>query len=46
MPSWSDTEITDKIEVALGSIDVELADHIIVGGNEYAFLSDARRPMP
>jgi len=36
-PSSPDYAITKKIQIALGSIDIELLDHIILGTNFYSF---------
>jgi len=41
-PSSSDRAVTKKLKTALGAIDVELLDHIIIGGGEYYSFSDSR----
>jgi len=41
-PSNSDRSITKKLSVALESIDVQVLDHIIIGGAEYFSFSDHR----
>ena len=42
MPSNSDRAVTKKLQTALNAIDVELLDHIIIGGTEYFSFSDHR----
>lgn len=39
-PSTSDRQVTKKLQNALGSIDVELLDHIILGGTDSYSFSD------
>jgi DNA repair protein RadC len=39
-PSNSDRAVTKKLQTALNAIDVELLDHIIIGGPEYFSFSD------
>jgi DNA repair protein RadC len=39
-PSNSDRAVTKKLQTALNAIDVELLDHIIIGGTEYFSFSD------
>ncbi len=34
-PSWVDDKTTEKVKAALESIDIDLADHIIVGGESF-----------
>lgn len=41
-PSSSDRAVTKKLSVALESIDVDVLDHIIIGGAEYFSFSDHR----
>jgi DNA repair protein RadC len=41
-PSSSDRAVTKKLETALASIDVDLLDHIIVGGSEHFSFADHR----
>jgi DNA repair protein RadC len=41
-PSASDRAVTKKLATALGAIDVEVLDHIVVGGTEYFSFSDHR----
>ena len=41
-PSNSDRAVTKKLQTALGAIDVEILDHIIVAGADYLSFSDAR----
>ena len=41
-PSSCDRAVTKKLETALGAIDVEVLDHIIVGGAGYFSFSDHR----
>ena len=41
-PSSSDCAVTKKLSVALESIDVDVLDHIIIGGAEYFSFSDHR----
>jgi DNA repair protein RadC len=41
-PSSSDRAVTKKLATALGAIDVEVLDHIVVGGAEYFSFSDHR----
>ena len=38
----SDKAVTKKLQTALGAIDVDLLDHIIIGGMEYFSFSDHR----
>lgn len=40
LPSSSDRAVTRKLKTALGSIDVELLDHIILGGTDVFSFSD------
>ena len=39
-PSNSDRAVTKKLQIALNAIDVELLDHIVIGGTEYFSFSD------
>lgn len=39
-PSSSDRAVTKKLQVALASIDVEVLDHLIVGGNDFFSFAD------
>ena len=39
-PSNSDRAVTKKLQTALNAIDVDVLDHIIVGGAEYFSFSD------
>ena len=41
-PSSSDRAVTKKLETALSAIDVDVLDHIIVGGGEYFSFADHR----
>ena len=41
-PSSSDRNLTIKLSEALGAIDVDLLDHIIVGGENYFSFADHR----
>ncbi len=41
-PSGSDRAVTKKLKVALASIDVEILDHLIVGGNDFFSFADHR----
>jgi DNA repair protein RadC len=41
-PSSSDRALTKKINEATSSIDVDLLDHLIIGGSEYSSFSDMR----
>jgi len=41
-PSNSDRAVTKKLSVALEAIDVQVLDHIIIGGAEYFSFSDHR----
>lgn len=41
-PSTSDRAVTKKLQLALASIDVEVLDHLIVGGNEFFSFADHR----
>jgi len=41
-PSGSDRAVTKKLQTALASIDVEVLDHLIVGGNEFFSFADHR----
>lgn len=41
-PSSSDRAVTKKLKTALTAIDVEVLDHIIVGGSEYFSFADHR----
>ncbi|NQT63555.1 MAG: DNA repair protein RadC [Candidatus Marinimicrobia bacterium] len=41
-PSSSDRAVTKKLQVALASIDVEVLDHLIVGGNDFFSFADHR----
>ncbi len=41
-PSSSDRAVTKKLETALSAIDVDILDHIIVGGSEYFSFADHR----
>jgi len=37
MPSSSDRAVTSKLKTALGSLDIEILDHIIIGEDHYSF---------
>jgi DNA repair protein RadC len=39
-PSSSDRAVTKKLQIALEAIDVELLDHIIIGGDQYYSFAD------
>lgn len=41
-PSGSDRAVTKKLQVALAAIDVEILDHLIVGGNDFFSFADHR----
>lgn len=41
-PSSSDRAVTKKLQAALSAIDVEILDHLIVGGNEFFSFADHR----
>ena len=41
-PSNSDRAVTKKLQTALSAIDVDVLDHIIIGGTEYFSFSDHR----
>ena len=41
-PSSSDRAVTKKLKIALDSIDVELLDHVILGGDEFFSFADHR----
>jgi len=41
-PSSSDRAVTKKLKTALEAIDVDLLDHVIVGGQDYFSFSDHR----
>ncbi len=41
-PSSSDRAVTKKLQTALAAIDVEILDHLIVGGNEFFSFADHR----
>jgi len=41
-PSNSDRAVTKKLQTALAAIDVEILDHLIVGGNEFFSFADHR----
>ena len=41
-PSNSDRAVTKKLQTALSAIDVDVLDHIIIGGAEYFSFSDHR----
>ncbi|MBT4511102.1 MAG: hypothetical protein HOC20_02660 [Chloroflexi bacterium] len=41
-PSNSDRAVTKKLETALTAIDVDILDHIIIGGGEYFSFADHR----
>jgi DNA repair protein RadC len=41
-PSGSDRAVTKKLKIALASIDVEILDHLIVGGNDFFSFADHR----
>jgi len=41
-PSGSDRAVTKKLQLALSSIDVEVLDHLIVGGNDFFSFADHR----
>lgn len=41
-PSSSDRAVTKKLQTALGAIDVDVLDHIIIGGLDYFSFSDHR----
>lgn len=41
-PSNSDRAVTRKLQTALQAIDVEILDHLIVGGNEFFSFADHR----
>ncbi len=40
-PSHSDKAVTKKLQTALGSIDVEVLDHLIIGAGEYFSFADS-----
>ncbi len=40
--SSSDRAVTKKLQTALNAIDVEILDHIIIGGSEYFSFADHR----
>jgi DNA repair protein RadC len=40
-PSSSDKAVTKKLQTALGSIDVEVLDHLIIGAGEYFSFADS-----
>ena len=42
VPSSSDRAVTKKLQTALGAIDVEILDHIIIGGLEHFSFADHR----
>lgn len=41
-PSSSDRAVTKKLQTALNSIDVEVLDHLIMGGNDFFSFADHR----
>ena len=41
-PSNSDRAVTKKLQTALTAIDVEVLDHVILGGNEHFSFADHR----
>ncbi len=41
-PSRSDRAVTKKLQTALSAIDVDILDHLIVGGNEFFSFADHR----
>jgi DNA repair protein RadC len=41
-PSSSDRAVTKKLQTALSAIDVDVLDHIIIGGSEYFSFCDHR----
>ncbi|MEA3286776.1 MAG: DNA repair protein RadC [Candidatus Marinimicrobia bacterium] len=41
-PSSSDRAVTKKLQTALAAIDVDILDHLIVGGNEFFSFADHR----
>ena len=41
-PSSSDRAVTKKLQAALSAIDVDILDHIIIGGAEYFSFADHR----
>ena len=41
-PSNSDRAVTKKLQAALSAIDVDILDHIIIGGAEYFSFADHR----
>ena len=41
-PSSSDRAVTKKLQTALGAIDVDLLDHIIIGGGDHFSFADHR----
>lgn len=41
-PSASDRAVTKKLQTALAAIDVDILDHLIVGGNEFFSFADHR----
>ena len=40
-PSASDRQVTRKLQTALDAIDVQVLDHIILGGEDYLSFADA-----
>lgn len=42
MPSSSDRAVTKKLQTILAAMDVDILDHIIVGGGEYFSFADHR----
>jgi DNA repair protein RadC len=41
-PSSSDRAVTKKLQTALKAIDVDVLDHLIIGGTEYYSFSDSK----
>jgi DNA repair protein RadC len=41
-PSGSDRAVTKKLQTALKAIDVDVLDHLIIGGTEYYSFSDSK----
>jgi DNA repair protein RadC len=40
-PSSSDKAVTKKLQIALEAIDVQVLDHIIIGGQQYSSFADS-----
>ena len=41
LPSVEDEQTTRRLQVALGAVDIDLVDHIIVAGDDFVSMADS-----